>query len=79
VVVVVVVIMTKQVQPNGYIFIVVTNQSILWGNDHKKICRISAREAASARLAYDLLQNMIHYSHRLAIHFICLSSLLPEL
>jgi len=27
----------------------------------------------------DLLQNMIHCSHRLAIHFVCLSSLSPEL
>jgi hypothetical protein len=35
-VVVVVVILTKQVQPNGYIFTVVANQSILWGNDHEK-------------------------------------------
>ncbi len=33
--VVVVVIVTKQVQPNGYIFTVVANQSILWANDHE--------------------------------------------
>jgi hypothetical protein len=27
----------------------------------------------------NLLQNMIHYSHRLAVHFVCLSSLSSEL
>ncbi len=50
-------IMTKHVQPNGYIFTVVANHSILWGTDHGKHMQNQCRRSYFS--AINLIQVVI--------------------